>query len=153
MPSHSPESVTAASSDAALVSTDVPASADGFTPVRGVLIDPSIAVRAADLEPYIGLRYLSRLFRLIAVVLIVLLVSEVIAGLSADGYAAVTGLLAEASRLIVLAGLLWGTGDLAILLIDVGHDLRATRILIGRQLAYHVAEHHLVVDPTVAGPA
>ena len=38
-----------------------------------------------------------------------------------------------ASRLIVLAGLLWGVGDLAILLIDVGHDVRAARILLARQ--------------------
>jgi hypothetical protein len=37
--------------------------------------------------------------------------------------------------LIVLAGVLWGTGDLAHLLIDVGHDVRAGRILMAR-LAY-----------------
>jgi hypothetical protein len=43
--------------------------------------------------------------------------------------------------LIVLAGLLWASGDLAILLIDIGHDVRATRILIGRQSAHHLAEH------------
>ncbi len=42
----------------------------------------------------------------------------------------------------MLAGLLWGTGDLAILLIDVGHDVRATRILVGRQAVHHIAEHH-----------
>jgi hypothetical protein len=34
--------------------------------------------------------------------------------------------------LIVLAGVLWGTGDLAHLLIDVGHDVRAARILVAR---------------------
>jgi hypothetical protein len=51
-------------------------------------------------------------------------------------------LLGEASRLIVLAGLLWGVGDLAILLIDVGHDVRAARILLGRQAAHHLQEHH-----------
>jgi hypothetical protein len=42
----------------------------------------------------------------------------------------------------VLAGLLWGVGDLAILLIDVGHDVRAARILLGRQAAHHLQEHH-----------
>ena len=47
--------------------------------------------------------------------------------------AAIPTLLGEASRLIVLAGLLWGVGDLAILLIDVGHDVRAARILLARQ--------------------
>jgi hypothetical protein len=48
---------------------------------------------------------------------------------------------------VVFAGLLWGSGDLAILLIDMGHDLRATRILLGRQLAHNMDEHHAVVDP------
>jgi len=38
---------------------------------------------------------------------------------------------------------LWASGDLAILLIDIGHDVRATRILIGRQSAHHLAEHPL----------
>jgi hypothetical protein len=51
----------------------------------------------------------------------------------AQGSAAVPTLLGEASRLIVLAGLLWGVGDLAILLIDVGHDVRAARIMMARQ--------------------
>lgn len=90
-------------------------------------------VRSADLEPYIGLGYLSRLFKLMAVVLLILLLSEVVTGLIAQGTASIPTLLGEISRLIVLAGLLWGSGDLALLLIDVGHDVRATRILLGRQ--------------------
>ena len=49
------------------------------------------------------------------------------------------------SRLIVLAGLLWGTGDLAILLIDIGHDVRAARILLGRQVAHNVESRTRVV--------
>ena len=36
------------------------------------------------------------------------------------------------SGLIVLAGVLWGTGDLAHLLIDIGHDVRASRIMVAR---------------------
>ncbi len=90
-------------------------------------------VRSADLEPYIGLGYLSRLFKLMAVVLLILLLSEVVTGLIAQGTASIPTLLGEVSRLIVLAGLLWGSGDLALLLIDIGHDVRATRILLGRQ--------------------
>ena len=104
-------------------------------------------VRAADLEPYIGLKYLSRLFKLMAVILILLLVSEIITGLVTNGLDALPTLLGEVSRLVVFAGLLWGSGDLAILLIDMGHDLRATRILIGRQLAHNMDEHHAQVDP------
>lgn len=90
-------------------------------------------IRTSDLEPYVGLRYLSKLFKLMGVILALLLVAEVITGVMAQGGAAVPTLLGEASRLIVLAGLLWGVGDLAILLIDVGHDVRAARILLARQ--------------------
>jgi hypothetical protein len=103
---------------------------------RAGSLDPLFGVRTADIEPYTGLRYLSKLFRMIAVVLVLLLVAEVVTGIVRDGAEALTTLLAEVSRLIVLAGLLWGAGDLAILLIDVGHDVRAARILIARQTSY-----------------
>ena len=89
-------------------------------------------VRATDIEPYTGLRYLSKLFRFMAVILVLLLIAEVATGLYTQGSAALATLLGEASRLIVLAGVLWGTGDLAHLLIDVGHDVRAARILVAR---------------------
>ena len=102
--------------------------------------DPVFQVRNSDVEPYTGLRYLSKLFRLMAVIILLLLVAEVSTGLYATGAAAIPTLLSEVSRLIVLAGLLWGVGDLAILLIDVGHDVRASRILLGRQVAHQVAE-------------
>jgi hypothetical protein len=90
-------------------------------------------IRQSDLEPYVGLRYLSKLFKLMAVILVLLLLAEVVTGLRTLGTAALPTLLGESSRLIVLAGLLWGVGDLAILLIDVGHDVRAGRILLARQ--------------------
>jgi hypothetical protein len=91
-------------------------------------------VRSTDLEPYVGLRYLSKLFRLIAIILLLLLVAEIVTGLTTQGSAAIPTLLGEASRLIVLAGALWGVGDLAILMIDVGHDVRAARILLSRMV-------------------
>jgi hypothetical protein len=99
-------------------------------------------VRASDMEPYVGLRYLSKLFRLMAMILVLLLVAETVTGLIRQGSSSIPTLLGEASRLIVLAGLLWGVGDLAILLVDVGHDVRAARILLGRQAAHQLAEHH-----------
>jgi hypothetical protein len=102
-------------------------------------------VRSADLEPYTGLGYLSKLFKLMAVVLLLLLLSEIITGLIAQGMASIPTLLGEISRLVVLAGLLYGSGDLALLLIDIGHDIRATRILLGRQ-AIH--EEHAKRDPS-----
>src|SRR5690606_6677143 len=79
--------------------------------------------------------YLSKLFRFIAVFLAILLIAEITTGLMTQGRSAIPTLLAEASRLIVLSGLLWGAGDLALLFIDIGHDVRATRILLGRQVA------------------
>ncbi|MEO8193388.1 MAG: hypothetical protein ABI681_06025 [Gemmatimonadales bacterium] len=108
--------------------------------------DPSMPVRSADLEPYTGLGYLSKLFKLMAAVLLLLLLSEIVTGLIAQGTAAIPTLLGEVSRLVVLAGLLYGSGDLALLLIDIGHDIRATRILLGRQALHE--EHGAKRDPT-----
>jgi hypothetical protein len=102
---------------------------------------PIKEVRATDIEPYTGLRYLSKLFRFMAIIVILLIIAEVVTGLSAQGAAAVPTLLGEASRLIVLAGVLWGTGDLALLLIDVGHDVRASRIMLARQ-EYHARKNN-----------
>jgi hypothetical protein len=122
------------------------AAADGrgaaAAPGRRAGLEPLFQVRTADIEPYVGLRYLSKLFRVIAIIIVLLLIAEVVTGLARQGADAIPTLVAEASRLIVLAGLLWGIGDLAILLIDVGHDLRATRILIGRLTAHLVHHPH-----------
>lgn len=107
-----------------------------MTDARHAGTDPLMQIRTADIEPYTGLRYLSKLFRLIALILLLMLVAEVVTGLARQGMTSVPTLVAEASRLIVLAGLLWGVGDLVLLLIDVGHDVRATRILLGRQTAH-----------------
>ena len=99
------------------------------------LTSPLEGLRASDIEPYTGLRYLSKLFRFMAVVLLLVLAAEIATGLYTQGAAAIPTLLGEASRLVVLAGVLWGTGDLAHLLIDVGHDVRAGRILMARGAA------------------
>jgi hypothetical protein len=111
-------------------------------PTTEEMLAASLGVRAEDIEPYIGLRYLSRLFKVMAVILILLIVAEVITGLVTQGTAAIPTLLAEVSRLIVLAGLLWGVGDFAILIIDVGHDVRAARILLGRMAAHPRETRH-----------
>jgi len=135
----------AAASAAASVAADGRGGATA--PGRRTGLEPLFQVRTADIEPYIGLRYLSKLFRIIAIILVLLLIAEVATGLATQGVEAIPTLVPEASRLIVLAGLLWGVGDLAILLIDVGHDLRAARILIGRLTS------HLVHHPNDAAPA
>jgi hypothetical protein len=122
---------------------------------RDAAHDRAIHVRAADLEPYVGLRYVAKLFRVIALILMMLLLAEVVIGFYQQGWAAVPTLLGEGSRLLVLAGMLWGAGDLAILMIDIGHDVRATRILVGRQGAHleHL-EHleHIEHHPRHEGP-
>ena len=113
--------------------------------------DPLLRVRSSDLEPYTGLGYLSKLFRLIAVLLLVLLMAEVGVGVYSEGTGSLRTLITEASRLLVIAGVLWGAGDLATLLIDIGHDVRASRILLGRQTTH--ADELALSDATARGDA
>jgi len=89
-------------------------------------------VRTEDLEPYVALRYIARLFKILAVLLVIMLIGEVVTGVITSGVAAFMTLLGEVTRLLVLAGLLWAGGDITILVIDAGHDLRVARILLGR---------------------
>lgn len=89
-------------------------------------------VRDEDLEPYVTLRYIARLFKILAALMVIMLIGEVVTGVATEGRAALFTLIGEATRLIVLAGLMWGGGDITMLLIDAGHDLRVARILLGR---------------------
>ena len=129
-----------------------PASVAPEEGARRTGLEALMQVRTSDVEPYTGLRYLSKLFRMIAIILILLLIAEVVTGLSAQGREAIPTLLAEASRLIVLSALLWGVGDLALLLVDVGHDVRATRILLGRQTAHIIMAEHATPTPAGGSP-
>jgi hypothetical protein len=65
----------------------------------------------------------------------VALAAEFVAGLRLAGAAALPGLLGETARTAVLAVVLWGGGDLVRLLVDMGHDLRAQRVLMVRLLS------------------
>ena len=89
-------------------------------------------VRDEDLEPHEGLRYIARLFKVLAILLILMLIFEVVIGLVQQGTEAIPTLVVETTRLIVFAAFLWAVGDLALMLIESNHDLRATRILMGR---------------------
>ena len=104
-------------------------------------------VRAADLEPYVTLRYIARLFKVLAVLILLMLIGEVVTGILVDGSAALLTLIGEGTRLLVMAGLLWAGGDLALLLIDAGHDVRVARILLGRINA----QMHASSGPAVPG--
>src|SRR5437763_4478650 len=74
--------------------------------------DPAMPVRLADLEPYVGLGYLSKLFKLMAVILLLLLVSEIITGLVTQGTTSISTLLGGISRVMVVAEKRRGCGDL-----------------------------------------
>ncbi len=89
-------------------------------------------VRDEDLQPYVTLRYIARLFKILAILMVVMLIGEVITGLVTEGTGALMTLIGEATKLLVIAGLMWGGGDITILLVDAGHDLRVARILLGR---------------------
>jgi hypothetical protein len=93
--------------------------------------DPG-AIRAEDTEPYVGLQYIARLFKIVAMIVIVAIVAEIVAGLATEGTAAILPLMSEVIQGGVLAAMLWGVGDLTLLFIDVGHDMRAARVLLGR---------------------
>jgi glucose uptake protein GlcU len=62
----------------------------------------------------------------------VMLIGEIVTGLVVAQRDAIMTLLGEATRLLVLAGLAWAGGDVTMLMIDAGHDLRVARILLGR---------------------
>jgi hypothetical protein len=93
---------------------------------------PEGTVRTTDLEPYTALRYIARLFKVLATLMVVMLVAEVVTGLASAGREAIPTLVGEATRFLVLAGLMWAGGDVVILIIDLGHDVRVSKILLGR---------------------
>jgi hypothetical protein len=94
-----------------------------------------ITVREDDIEPVKGIRFIAWLFRGMAVLLLVLMVIQVLSSATGTVPASPGVVFAEAVRLIIFAGLLWGIGDLAVLWVKSHYDIRATRILTTR-IAY-----------------
>jgi hypothetical protein len=107
---------------------------DGDDRMERARRDPS-KVRAEDTEPYVGLQYVARLFKVVAMVVIVALTAEIVAALVMEGPDALLPLFLELLQGAVLAAVLWGASDLTLLFIDVGHDVRAQRVLLGRMSA------------------
>ena len=89
-------------------------------------------VRDADMEPHAGLRYIAWLFKVLAILMVLVLIAELVIGLRSGTPMAMTTLMVEATRLVVFAAFLWAAGDMALMFIESNHDLRATRILVGR---------------------
>jgi hypothetical protein len=92
-----------------------------------------LPVRGADLEPQRGIRYVARLFKTIAVLLVLVMIFEIALAAGDPMMPSMGVIVGEAVRLLAFAALLWGGADLAIMLIKSHHDLRATRILLTRQ--------------------
>ena len=90
------------------------------------------SVRAEDTEPYVGLQYIARLFKIVSFLVLIALALEIILGVASDGVRAILPLFAEIVQGGVLAAILWGAADVVLLLIDLGHDVRASRVLLGR---------------------
>ena len=80
------------------------------------------------LEPHESLKYIGKLFKGLAVAVALLILAEVIIGVSQDGVQALPILLLEVAQLVIMAGLLWGGGDIAYLIVETNHDVRASRV-------------------------
>jgi hypothetical protein len=91
-----------------------------------------VHVREDDIEPVKGLRTIAVIFRGLSVILLILMVLQAFFAMTSTVPLSAGVVLADAVRLIIFAGLLWGAGDLAILFVKSHYDLRATRILTAR---------------------
>jgi hypothetical protein len=89
-------------------------------------------VRQSDIEPYTALKWVSTLFKAASIFLLIALAGEFVAGLRMQGRGILPTLLGELARTAVLAVVLWGGGDLVRLLVQLGNDIRAQRILLSR---------------------
>lgn len=96
-----------------------------------------VIVREDDIEQVRGIRAVAYLFRGMAVLLVILMAIQLLAALSGTVDVSIGVVMAEAVRLLIFAGLLWGVGDLAVLWVKSHYDIRASRILLAR-LAYMV---------------
>ena len=105
-----------------------------------------VAVREDDIENVKGLRTIALIFRGLSIILVLLMVLQVFFAISSTVPLSAGVVVANAVRLIIFAGLLWGVGDLAILFVKSHYDLRATRILMAR-VAHSVERRGGVDDP------
>ncbi|HUG54654.1 MAG TPA: hypothetical protein VMR21_13690 [Vicinamibacteria bacterium] len=120
---------------------DGPPTADNdrrnLTP-NGRPVMAGIQVRPEDVEPAKGLHRIAKLFRILSGLLVLLMAMQVTFGLTGTVPISLGVLFAEAIRLLIFAGVLWGAGDLADLYVKSHHETRATRILLAR-LTYRLA--------------
>jgi hypothetical protein len=91
-----------------------------------------VIVREEDIEPVKGLRTIAVIFRGLSIILLVLMALQAFFAATSAVSLSAGVVVADAVRLIIFAGLLWGAGDLAVLFVKSHYDLRATRILMAR---------------------
>lgn len=94
-----------------------------------------VEVRDEDLEPQPGLHFVKIVFRVSAVVILLLALWQ-FADWWMDrppGNIGMAVLVSDSIRLIVVAALLWAASSLADLIIKSHYDIRAGRILLARQ--------------------
>jgi hypothetical protein len=108
-----------------------------------------VAVREDDIEPVKGLRTIAMIFRGLSIILLILMVLQVFFGVTSAVPLSAGVVVADAVRLIIFAGLLWGAGDLAVLFVKSHYDLRATRILLAR--VNHTLTHRAGLDDAMDG--
>lgn len=108
-----------------------------------------VPVREDDVEPVLGLHWVSWLFRALSVLVFVLMMLQLALGLTSTVDLSVGVLFAEAVRMLILAALLWAAGALADLFVRSHHDLRATRVLLTR-IAYRLREDTPDAPPAAA---
>lgn len=105
-----------------------------------------VPVRDDDIETAKGLHSIAKLFRGLAAVLVLLIAIQIFNGVTSTVVISVGVLAAEVIRLAIFAGLLWGAGDLADLIVKSHYDLRASRILLGR-LTHLVGQQPALGEP------
>jgi hypothetical protein len=93
-----------------------------------------VPVRVDDIEPTRGLHSVAILFRVLAGLLGVIIVLQILNGITSPVDVSYGVLIAEAIRLVIFAGLLWGAGGLADLFVTSHHDVRCIRITLARLL-------------------
>jgi hypothetical protein len=108
-----------------------------------------VPVREADIEPVKGLRTIAVIFRGLSIILLLLMVLQAVFAVTSAVPLSPGVVLADAVRLIIFAGLLWGAGDLAVLFVKSHYDLRATRILLAR--VAHLLQRREGLDDAMDG--
>jgi hypothetical protein len=109
-----------------------------------------VPVRDEDIERAKGLHSIARLFRALAGMLVVLTGVQIFNGITGAVATSVSGIITDAIQLLLVAGLMWGAGDLADLFVKSHYDLRATRILLGR-LTRRIEERPVTGVPVAPG--